>query len=68
MKKKFYTITEIAEMMSVSTATVFYWIRKKRLKGFRPSGPHGHLRFTESEIQNMISSGSSFDEKRKAGS
>lgn len=54
MKEKIYTINDVAEIMSVSRATVFYWIRKGRLKGFRPSGPHGHLRFKESDLKGVM--------------
>lgn len=56
MQKKTYTINDVAEIMSVSRATVFYWIRKGRIKGFRPSGPHGHIRFKESDMKVFMKS------------
>ena len=54
MEEKIYTVNDVAEIMRVSKATVFYWIRKGRIKGFRPSGPHGHLRFKESDLKRVM--------------
>ncbi|MBA7471420.1 hypothetical protein ES707_06726 [subsurface metagenome] len=66
MDKKYYSIKDVADLMGVSRVTVHYWLRKGRLKGFRASGPRGHLRFRLEDIEDMRVSGSS--ENKKAGS
>lgn len=65
MEEKIYTINNVAQIMNVCRGTVFYWIRKGRLKGFRPSGPHGHLRFKESDVEAIMLSKKSSSKKKK---
>jgi|GEM_PF-1822080 len=57
--QKYLTIRDVAEMLQVSHATVYWWVKKGKLKGFRPSGLKvGTLRFKKEDVEALVESGS----------
>lgn len=57
--EKYLTVKDVAELLQVSTQTVYWWVRKGKLKGFRPSGLKvGTIRFRLEDIEDMRASGS----------
>lgn len=57
--EKYLTVKDISELLQVSKATVYWWVRKGKLHGFRPSGKkRGTLRFRFEDVEELRSSGS----------
>ena len=48
------TVPEVAERLRVSEDTVREWLRKKRLRGYRPGGTKAGWRVRASDLQRFI--------------
>lgn len=57
--EKYLTVKDVMEIFQVSRSTVYWWIKKGKLKGFRPSAlKEGAIRFRIEDIEDMRASGS----------
>ncbi len=50
----YLTIGEVAQMLRVSSRTVYRWIEEGKLKAFRPMGNGGSTRIALSELNRFI--------------
>ena len=54
MNERLLTVREVAERLRSSPETVRRWLRRGRLRGFRPGGTKLGYRVPESELQRFI--------------
>lgn len=47
---------EVAEWAGVKPSTVLRWVRKQRLKAYRPYGPGSHYKFKSSDVTKFLAS------------
>jgi excisionase family DNA binding protein len=53
-EERLLTVREVADRLRASTETVRRWLRRGRLRGFRPGGTKLGYRVPESELQRFI--------------
>jgi len=49
-----YSLTEIANKVGVSTATIVRWIETRKVKISKRKNSRGHYVFTEADLQKLI--------------
>jgi excisionase family DNA binding protein len=61
--EKLITPKEAGDLLGFSVAALRYWVRKKKIRAYR-AGPRCHMRFKESELEELMTSGSPLFEAR----
>ena len=64
MIEKYYTVQQVSRLLSVSTITVYSWLKEGKLKGYRPGGRYWRIK--QSDFESFANKESNHGSAEKA--